>query len=128
VTNGQEELASLACLITIAFVEANGDTIESMGNKIEKQIKSLVPKFPSLIEKTEGKGHLLAINFKQVDQAVDYVKHLNKAGIDVSTQTYKANCPPSALLKFPFILTERALDFFVRKSEQILSEIAGREK
>jgi acetylornithine/succinyldiaminopimelate/putrescine aminotransferase len=123
VTNGQEELASLACLITIAFVEANGDAIETMGKKIEARLGELVPKFPTLLDKIEGKAHLTAINFKKVEQAVAFVKALNTAGIDISAQTYKANCPPAALLKFPLITTDAALDFFITKASETLAAL-----
>jgi acetylornithine/succinyldiaminopimelate/putrescine aminotransferase len=123
VTNGQEEIASLACLITIAFVEVNGNEIGAMGAKIEDRLKSLAEKHSTLLDKFEGKGHLVALNFKEVEAAVDFVKRLNAAGIDVSAQTYKANCPPAALLKFPLITTNLALDFFIETASRILGEI-----
>ena len=41
VTNGQEELASLAYLITMEFVAQNGAEVEAMGNKIEAELAKL---------------------------------------------------------------------------------------
>jgi acetylornithine/succinyldiaminopimelate/putrescine aminotransferase len=125
VTNGQEEIASLACLISLAFVEENGEVIESMGAKIEEKLRALGPLFPQLISQVEGKGHLSAIHFKDVAVAVKFVENLNKQGIDISAQTYKANCPPAALLKLPLVTTEKALNFLIAKMTQALSAISG---
>src|SRR5512143_1214706 len=41
VTNGQEELASLAYLITMAFVEANADYVTALGNYYSEKLREL---------------------------------------------------------------------------------------
>ena len=40
--------------------------------------------------------------------------------IDVSAQTYKANCPPAALTKFPLIASEKLLDYTIAVMHDIL--------
>jgi len=120
VTNGQEELASLAYLITMEFAEKNAEKIEQMGNYIEASLKSLVESYPLIIDKVEGKGHLAAIHFSSVDMTVKFAKIMNSFCIDISAQTYKANCPPAALMKLPLITSVKAVDYLVIKIKEAL--------
>lgn len=120
VTNGQEELASLAYLITMEFEQENEVQIQEMGDYFEKMLNTLKEKYAGVIEKVEGKGYLAAIHFKDVEHAVEFSKHLNSRGIDISAQTYKANCPPAALLKPPLIATKNVIDYLESKMEQAL--------
>lgn len=115
VTNGQEELASLAYLITMEFAQANGDFIESTGSYIGKRLNDLKDKYPDNIARIEGMGHLCTIHFKTVDETVEFVTKMNNMCVDVSAQTYKANCPPAALLKPPIITTPELVDIIIDK-------------
>jgi acetylornithine/succinyldiaminopimelate/putrescine aminotransferase len=115
VTNGQEELASLTYLVTMRFAKENCETIERLGNYFEENLRLLHKEFPHKITKIEGKGHLAAIHFKTVENAVGFSKLLNDECIDISAQVYKANCPPAALLKPPLIASEKTLEYLIGK-------------
>jgi acetylornithine/succinyldiaminopimelate/putrescine aminotransferase len=115
VTNGQEELASLAYLITMEFAQANGEFIEATGSYIEARLNELKENHPEKVTCIEGKGHLSAIHFKTVEETVDFVNKMNEMCIDVSAHTYKANCPPAALLKPPIITTPKLVDIIIEK-------------
>ncbi len=123
VTNGQEELASLAYLITMTFSEANGDLIEQEGKRFEAGLRSLAEKFPKQIKKVEGQGHLSAIHFQDVDTAARFAKILNGYCIDTSAQIYKVNCPPAVLLKPPVISSDKTLDYIVEKFALSLQQL-----
>lgn len=120
VTNGQEELASLAYLITMEFVRENGKAIASMGATIEEGLQALGKANPHKIERIEGKGHLSSIHFQSVKMADDFSRHVNAMGIDVSAQLYKANCPPAVLLKLPLLIDEAAFAFLLERFETAL--------
>jgi acetylornithine/succinyldiaminopimelate/putrescine aminotransferase len=124
VTNGQEELASLAYLITMKFVEENKPYIRRMGGEFERKLRALAERHRSLIEKIEGKGHLSTLFFYEAEKAVQFTRLLNEACIDISAQTYKANCPPAALTKPPVIATEAMIEYFLKQMERALTEIA----
>ena len=123
VTNGQEELASLAYLITMEFSEENRGWIHMSGDYFESLLSALKGKHDKRIEKIEGKGHLAAIHFRTVDDAVEFAKRMNQQCMDVSAQTYKANCPPAVLLKLPFILSEKTMDLFAEKMDETLQKM-----
>lgn len=122
VTNGQEELASLAYLITMEFEQANESPIREMGAYLEGILKDIQAKYPDIIEKIEGKGHLAAIHFRTIEGVVEFADKLNGRGIDISAQTYKANCPPAALIKLPLVATRTVMDFLKEKMLQALEE------
>ena len=121
VTNGQEELASLAYLITMEFAQENGDIITERGEYFTGLLNGLKEKYSGLVEKIEGMGHLAAIHFGTVEEAYSFSKTLNEMCIDISAQVYKANCPPGALLKPPFIMEKEVMDYLAVKMEEVLS-------
>lgn len=115
VTNGQEELASLAYLITMEFAAANGSEIEEMGNKLEEGLRALFAEYPALLSPPEGLGHLAAIHFGSVEKAAEFTKIMNELCVDISAQLYKADCPPAVLLKPPLVMDERVLAVLLAK-------------
>ncbi len=123
VTNGQEELASLSYLITMEFAQENADEIERLGNYFETRLNTLVARYPVQVDKIEGRGHLAAIHFMTVDMAAKFAKIMNGYCIDVSAQTYKANCPPAALMKLPLIASEKAMDYLVAKITEAIESL-----
>lgn len=123
VTNGQEELASLAYLITMAFIGANGDVISSVGKSYHKKMAQLAQRHKNLCTGVEGDAHMSAICFKEVAHAVEFCKIMNDTyGVDISAQTYKPNCPPVALTKLPLIVSEEMCDSLISLFDMALSE------
>lgn len=125
VTNGQEELASLAYLITMEFVGDNGEYIEEMGHKVEVELAKVSADYPELLDAPEGLGYLSAIHFKNIEKAAEFSKIMNGMCIDISAQLYKADCPPAVLLKMPLIMTDNVLSFFIEKLKDGLNKLKG---
>ncbi len=123
VTNGQEELASIAYLVTIAFVEANGDYILDVGDYYEAELRSMAARHPSAIEQIEGCRHLSSVFFSSVDKTISFTRQLTDACIDVSAHTYKADCPPAALTKIPLVSTYKMVDFLIARMEDALGNL-----
>lgn len=123
VTNGQEELASIAYLVTMAFVGANGDYIHETGNYYETELNTLAKKYPETIDQIEGRRHLSALVFRSGDVASQFVSGVKKGCIDISAQTYKADCLPAALTKIPLISTPKMIDFVIEKMDGVLKTL-----
>ena len=124
VTNGQEELASLSYLITITFAEANNEASAAVGKYYNAEAEKLVAKYPQYIEELEGEAHMTTFVFKSAELTNQFTAYLNKkCCIDVSAQTYKANCPPVALTKLPLISTRETVDFVISKMNEALENI-----
>jgi len=121
VTNGQEELASLSYLITMAFAEANAKHIGEIGAYYEKKVRELVKKHEGMASKVEGMELLTTIFFKTGAQASRFAEILTKECIDISAQTYKAKCPPAVLTKLPIIATRKMVDYLLKRMEKALS-------
>jgi acetylornithine/succinyldiaminopimelate/putrescine aminotransferase len=123
VTNGQEELASLAYLITMEFAQANAAHTAELGGYYEKELKALAARHRQWIDRIEGQRHLSSIFFKAEDKAVAFIKELNAAGIDISAHTYKPKCPPSALTKLPLTSTPKMVDFLIKQMDRALANL-----
>ena len=124
VTNGQEELASLAYLTTIAFAEGNTDYTKVIGDYYENAVREVAENHVEIIDKVEGQGHLTTIYFHDAEKTITFCKELMKRGIDISAHTYKAKCPPSALTKIPLISSKKMVDFLVNSMTKVLGEIS----
>lgn len=123
VTNGQEELAALAYLITLHWATANAEVIRTIGDYYENRLQTLAQQYPGLITKIDGKRHLAGVYFKNLDTAKSFVSRLQAAGLDISVQAYKEGCPPSALTKLPLIVGVEAVDCVIAKMEEALAAL-----
>ncbi|HOV62464.1 MAG TPA: aminotransferase class III-fold pyridoxal phosphate-dependent enzyme [Spirochaetia bacterium] len=123
VTNGQEDLAALSYLITIAFAEANEGYTTAVGTYYENELKKLAKRYPDTVMKIEGLRHLSAVFFHDPRKTVSFCSRLNERGIDISAHTYKANCPPSALTKLPLTTSPTMVDFLVRSMDEVLKTL-----
>jgi len=123
VTNGQEELASLAYLVTMRWAKANAAVTSAVGEYYEARLRALAAKHKAKIAAIEGRRHLAGVYFHELAPARAFAEHLNGAGLDVSVQTYKAGCPPSALTKLPLIAGYEAVDLVLSRMEEALSSV-----
>jgi len=123
VTNGQEEIAAIAYLVTMAFAQANSAYTKSIGDYYEGELRALARQFPNTIDQIEGHRHLSSIFFYSASKTLQFIARLNDNGIDISAQTYKADCPPAALTKIPLISSYKMVDFLVAKMHETLKTL-----
>lgn len=115
VTNGQEELASLSYLVTMAWAQANVEITRAIGEYYRRGLEDLAESCADVIESIEGQGHLAAIFFRDVSTAQTFAKAVAGGGLDISVQTYKPACPPAALTKLPLIADVAMVDFVLQR-------------
>jgi 4-aminobutyrate aminotransferase-like enzyme len=123
VTNGQEELASLAYLITMRWAETNARVTGAVGEYYEERLRDLVRRYPQRLAEVQGRRHLASLYFHDLTPAQRFVRRLTEAGFDISVQSYKASCPPGALTKLPLIAGYEAVDFLVERMREALAEL-----
>jgi acetylornithine/succinyldiaminopimelate/putrescine aminotransferase len=123
VTNGQEELAAIAYLVTMRYALANELPTRIVGDRFENALRQVAARHPSLIHKVEGFRLLSSLYFHDPEKAIAFVRILNRECIDISAHTYKANCEPSALLKLPLTATPALADYLAGRIEAALSEL-----
>ena len=121
VTNGQEEVAALAYLVTMEWAQVNCEVTAEFGLYYEERIRELASEFPSLIADVDGWRHMSTICFADLEIARAFVAELNRRGLDISAQTYKADCPPVVLTKIPLTADCRVIDFIVDTMRNALS-------
>ena len=102
-TNGQEELASLAYLITMGS-STNGEHI-GRGPGFTRA----PPSWPATrrLRRCGGGRPYDGPRFLSVEDAAAFCAAMNRRCVDISAQTYKPNCPPVALTKLPLIPRRR---------------------
>jgi 4-aminobutyrate aminotransferase-like enzyme len=120
VTNGQEEVASLAYLISMRWAAANREVTRQIGDYYASQLGELAAKFPKLITGVDGSRHLSCLRFGDTANAVTFARLLVEQGLDVSAQTYKPDCPPSVLTKLPLIAGADVVDFILDRMAGVL--------
>lgn len=120
VTNGQQELSALCFLITFRLLQAMQPHIQAVASTLESEVGRLARQFPAIISRRMGDGHMSALEFHKVDDAVNFAKGLNNLCIDSSAQTYKANCPPTVLMKLPLVADGEMVLWLGRAMESVL--------
>lgn len=120
VTNGQEELASLAYLVTMKWALANGEVTAAVGKYLQDRLADLASRHPATITEVHGWGHLAGLHFRDLDTAKLYATRCVDRGLDISVQAYKSDVPPAALMKLPLIAGFEVVDAVV----DVLGEVA----
>ena len=120
VTNGQEELASLAYLITMAWAKANTEITREVGDYYEERLGELANKHTGRILGTDGNRHMTSLCFHDLESAKSFVGRLVEKGLDISVQTYKEDCPPVVLTKIPLTTTPEVVDFIVERMNEAM--------
>jgi len=121
VTNGQEELASLAYLITMKWTQANGAAITAAGKVLEDGFRQVAREFPNMVTGVEGQGHLLGLRFPDLARGRAFVSTMTQMGFDISVQSYKPDCPPVALTKLPTIADASLIEFTLKQMRHALA-------
>lgn len=121
VTNGQEELAALAYLITMTFMYENGDEVDRLGKRFEDGLRKIAARHGDVVIGVEGRGHLAALHFRTVEQAAAFADKMVERCIDASAQIYKKNCVPAMLMKPPVIASEATVDYILEVFESIIA-------
>lgn len=122
VTNGQEELASLTYLVSMYWANANTDVTSAVGEYYEERLRELASRYKDRIVRVDGWRHLCALRFRGLEDAKNFASNLNQRGLDISAQTYKADCPPSVLTKLPLIAGYEVVDFVLRLMAEVLEK------
>lgn len=117
VTNGQEELASLAYLVTLTWAQANAGVTKAVGDYYAGRLRELAERFEGLVTAVEGHRHMSTLFIEDLASAKAIAALLVEAGLDISAQTYKADCPPALLTKLPLIAGYEVVDCVVGKME-----------
>ena len=88
VTNGQEELASLAYLITMEYAQENAEEIRDICAYYEEQAETLKAQFPSVVERIEGQGLLSAVTFRDVGETRCVLSSFCRRNASMSARRY----------------------------------------
>ncbi len=124
VTNGQEELASLAYRVTMRWAQANAEVTEAVGQYYRQKLEVLAAAHSNHIRAVEGRGHLASLLFGDAGTADAFARTVAAGGVDISVQTYKPACPPAALTKLPLIADRAVVDLVVSRFEAALRRLA----
>jgi acetylornithine/succinyldiaminopimelate/putrescine aminotransferase len=124
VTNGQEELAALAYLVTMRWASANREVTRQIGDCYQGRLRDLASQFPQILAGVDGSRHLSCLRFRDTSTATTFAKLLVECGLDISAQTYKPDCPPSVLTKLPLIAGYEVVDFVLDRMAGVLRAMA----
>jgi 4-aminobutyrate aminotransferase-like enzyme len=103
------------------WAEDNAVVTEAVGDYYQERLRDLADRFPRIISGIDGSRHMGAVCFRDLEPAKTFVQRLNEAGFDISVQTYKSICPPTALTKLPLIAGFEVVDFVIEKMREALA-------
>jgi hypothetical protein len=106
------------------WARANAQITRAIGDYYEGRMREFAAAHPDKISAVEGKRHLTTMYFKGLDSAKAFARDLNRRGLDISSQTYKEDCPPAVLTKIPLIATPAVVDFIITQLEAAIQTSA----
>lgn len=124
VTNGQEELAALAYLITMRWAAANREATARIGDYYHGRMRELAGEFGGPLAGVDGSRHLTSLRLGDAHSASRLAALLVERGLDISAQTYKSDCPPSLLTKLPLLAGFEVVDFIIETLKDALRNLA----
>ena len=122
-TNGQEELAALAYLVTMRWASANREITRQIGDYYAGRLRELATQFPKIVVGVDGCRHLSCLRFQDAGTATGFARLLVARGLDVSAQSYTTDCPPSAVTKLPLIAGYEVVDFIFDQMHGVLCDM-----
>ncbi len=125
VTHGQEELASLACLVTMRWAISNREITRQIGDYYASRLRELVGQFPKIVVGVDGCRHLSCLRFQDAGTATSFARLLVARGLDVSAQICQAGCPSSVFTKLPLIAGYEVADFVLGQMTGALREMGN---
>lgn len=87
-TTAQDELGSLAFLITMGWALENAQAVAEIGEYYEQQVRASAQAFPASVVTVEGRRHLLGFVFAHAEVARLFSYTLGEMGLDNSLQTW----------------------------------------
>jgi acetylornithine/succinyldiaminopimelate/putrescine aminotransferase len=127
VTNGQEELAAMAYLVTMEWAQANTAVTKELGAYFEQRVRKFAAAYPEVIASVDGWQHMSTIQFSDLEKAKAFVSEISGRGMDISAQTYKADCPPVVLTKIPLIADRAMIDFFMDQMNDVMTALTSKK-
>ena len=124
VTNGQEELASLAYLVTMEWAIANSEVTRRVGEDYATRLRGLAKQYSDIIVDVQGWGHLSTIVLNDLPTAKHIAAQLVERGLDISVQAYMEDCPPVLLTKLPLIAGHEVVAFLLERMEEAFIEVS----
>lgn len=124
VTNGQEELASLAYLVTLSWAKANATVTAGIGARYAARLREVAASYGDIVTDVAGHAHMSTLFIKDLPTAKALAAWLVDAGLDISAQTYKVDCPPALLTKLPLIADDAMVDCVVDRIADGLAALA----
>lgn len=128
VTNGQEELASLAYLVTLTWAQKNSEVTKAVGDYYAGRLREVAARYDGLVTAVEGHRHMSTMFIEDLESAKAIAALLVEAGLDISAQTYKADCPPALLTKLPLIAGYEVVDCVVEKIDAAMKAYSSKRE
>ena len=105
---------------TLTWAQANAKVTAAVGDYYAGRLREVAARHGDVVTAVEGYRHMSTLFIKDLASAKAIAAKLVAAGLDISAQTYKAECPPALLTKLPLTAGKAGLDCVVEKIEAAL--------
>jgi acetylornithine/succinyldiaminopimelate/putrescine aminotransferase len=118
-TNGSAALPALVALCSLELIQAQGERIRQVGERIHRGFQELAAAFPGPLETAHGAAHLTGLKFRQVDQARQFHQRLLEAGLWTRVHAYHEG-HRTILTKLGLLADEPIVDFLHAQFRRLL--------
>jgi acetylornithine/succinyldiaminopimelate/putrescine aminotransferase len=118
-TNGSAALPCYVALCCLEMIEAEGDSIASVGEHYMGRMQDLAREFRDVVEYAPGRRHMMGLKFRRVDDALSFHRRAVDSGLWVRVHAYHEG-HSTVLTKLPLVADETVVDFIVDRFRSLL--------
>lgn len=121
-TNGSAALPAFVALASMAMIRARAATIRATADALATGFAALATEFPRVVERAQGRGHLMGLRLRSVEAARELHRRLLAAGLWTRVHAYHTG--HRTLLTKPGLPTDPAVvDFLIASMRNALRQV-----
>jgi len=122
-TNGSAALPALVALASMQLIHARAGQVEAAAAGVQSGFHALANEFPELVERAQGRGHLMGLRLKSVEHAKALHRRLLADGIWTRVHAYHEG-HRTVLTKLGLLADAQIVDFLLDRIRQALRALS----
>lgn len=122
-TNGSAALPALVALASMQLIHARAGQVEAAAGRIQSGFHALANEFPGLVERAQGRGHLMGLRLKSVDHAKGLHRRLLADGVWTRVHAYHEG-HRTLLTKLGLLADAQIVDFLIDRIRHALRALS----
>jgi len=124
-TNGSAALPAVVALASLQLIRAHAEQLTALAAWIETGFARLADEFPAVVERAQGRGYLMGLRLRTVEDAKELHRRLLAGGLWTRVHAYHEG-HRTLLTKLGLLADQSVVAFVLERIRRTLRELEGR--